>query len=291
MADDRREFAVAAPARRTRWWRWGLAALLAVVAVVQATLLPGPRSLSYHLTDDALVVDARSGLWDLGRTLDRAALGPASPADLQGAQKLRGSDFPELCTGWWRVPAVGEVWLGSSCGPDGVVLEAEGVGTVALTPARPEAFAEALGGGGTGTFAATPPAQTGRWLSALGVGAVALMVALCALMLAPIERATLALQGRTLVVGTAFGRRRVPLRGATVLRAPLGKPAWRLFGLTLPGMHLGLYRVGGATARVLLLDASRAVHVRPAEGPPWVVSPEDPEAFVAALVDRGARRA
>ena len=141
MADDRREFAVAAPARRTRWWRWGLAALLAVVAVVQATLLPGPRSLSYHLTDDALVVDARCGLWDLGRTLDRAALGPASPADLQGAQKLRGSDFPELCTGWWRVPAVGEVWLGSSCGPDGVVLEAEGVGTVALTPARPEAFA------------------------------------------------------------------------------------------------------------------------------------------------------
>ena len=107
-------------------------------------------------------------------------------------------------------------------------------------------------------------------------------------MLVPVERVRLELEGRELEVGTAVGTWRVPLAGATVRRGPVRKPGWKLFALRLPGLHVGLFRKDGVTTAMVVLDDDRAVTVVPTSGRTWVVSPEDPAAFVAALVERGA---
>jgi hypothetical protein len=61
-----------------------------------------------------------------------------------------------------------------------------------------------------------------------------------------------------------------------------------MLGIGLPGFQLGLYRIDGQNVRVALTDRDRGVWVRLAGGPTWVVTPADPDAFVAALRDHGA---
>ncbi len=67
------------------------------------------------------------------------------------------------------------------------------------------------------------------------------------------------------------------------VRADL-RPGWKTMGTGLPGYKAGWFRLGnGEKALVYLTDPTRAVYLPTTEGYSVLVSPADPEAFLAAL--------
>lgn len=66
-------------------------------------------------------------------------------------------------------------------------------------------------------------------------------------------------------------------------------PRWRTMGTGLPGFQSGWFRLrNGEKALLYLTDRTRAVYVPTTAGYSVLLSPRDPDAFVAAL--RGAAR-
>ena len=62
------------------------------------------------------------------------------------------------------------------------------------------------------------------------------------------------------------------------------RPRWKTMGTGLPGYKAGWFRLGnGEKALVYLTDRTRAVYLPTTEGYSVLVSPADPEAFLAAL--------
>jgi hypothetical protein len=74
-------------------------------------------------------------------------------------------------------------------------------------------------------------------------------------------------------------------------RTPQLKPARRGFGTGMPGYSAGWFRLAsGEKALVYLTDRSRAVYVPTRAGYSVVVSPAEPDRFVAALREISASR-
>lgn len=275
----------------SRWspaLRVGLALGLLLLVVGEALLLLSPRSLTYALTADTLQIEARTGPWDQGRAVPRAELGEAAVVTLTEGRKQRGSDFPDLCVGWWWQKGIGEVWQGTTCGAHAVRIASSDGRPLVLSPADPEAFLTALRDGASGRFGATPAPPGGGWFVWVVGVSLAVGAAVAGLLLLPIHRIGLAVGDGHLAVSAVGRTWRLPMAGATVEARAVGRPAWRMVGIGLPGFHLGLYRIDGQNVRVALTDRARGVWVRPAVGAPWVVTPADPDAFVAALRDQGA---
>lgn len=68
------------------------------------------------------------------------------------------------------------------------------------------------------------------------------------------------------------------------------EPRFRTMGTALPGYRSGWFRLrNGDKALLYLTDASRAVHVPTTEGYSVILSPADPDAFVAAMHSLGRR--
>jgi hypothetical protein len=68
------------------------------------------------------------------------------------------------------------------------------------------------------------------------------------------------------------------------------EPRFRTLGTALPGHRSGWFRLrNGGKALLYLTDASRAVHVPTTEGYSVILSPADPDAFVAAMHSLGRR--
>lgn len=81
----------------------------------------------------------------------------------------------------------------------------------------------------------------------------------------------------------ADAARRVDLGGASELR-----PKWRTMGTGLPGYQSGWFRLrNGERALVYLTDRQKAVYVPTAAGYSLLLSPDDPDAFLAALQAQG----
>lgn len=278
----------------SRWapaFRVGLALVLMLFVVGEGLLLLSPRSLSYTLTADTLQIEARTGPWDQGRTVSRAALGPGSEVTLTDGRKQRGSDFPDLCVGWWWQQGIGEVWQATTCGAMAIQVASTDGPPLVLSPDDPAAFLTALDAGADGRFDAAAAPPGGAWFGWVVGLSLALAAMVAGALLLPLHRIGLSV-GRGHLAVSAVGRTwRIPLAGATVERRPVGLPTWRLFGIGLPGFQLGLYRIDGQNVRAALTDRTRGVWVRPTSGPAWVVTPADPEAFVAALHAQGSRSA
>lgn len=92
--------------------------------------------------------------------------------------------------------------------------------------------------------------------------------------------------------GDIYGRRLIPaaeLRGGLARivdldREPGLAPRWRTFGTGLPGYRAGWFRLrNGEKALVLLTDTHRAVYVPTALGYALLVSPAEPDRFLAAI--------
>lgn len=89
------------------------------------------------------------------------------------------------------------------------------------------------------------------------------------------------LYGRTIPLGMLkpAEARRVDVTTAGELR-----PTVRMWGTGLPGYQSGWFRLAnGERALVYLTDRSKAVHVPTAEGYSLLLSPDDPDGFLAAL--------
>jgi hypothetical protein len=76
--------------------------------------------------------------------------------------------------------------------------------------------------------------------------------------------------------------RRVDLAAEPDLR-----PRWKTVGTGLPGYQAGWYRLrGGGKALLYLTDRTKAVYVPTADGYGLLLSPADPDGFLAALRGR-----
>jgi hypothetical protein len=92
--------------------------------------------------------------------------------------------------------------------------------------------------------------------------------------------------------GDVYGRRLIPaaeLRGGSarivdLAREPDLAPQWRTLGTGLPGYKAGWFRLkNGEKALVSLTDPHRAVYVPTGRGYALLVSPADPDRFLAAI--------
>jgi hypothetical protein len=133
------------------------------------------------------------------------------------------------------------------------------------------------------------------WLTALFGGMLVLWVGLFFFlnhMIRGAAAAEIALRGGNLVVRGAFYGRDIPLAavdaaGATATDLGQKGPKslkWRTNGIGMPGLAAGWYRLGdGEKALVFVTDKSRAVYVPTRLGYAVIVSPGDPQRFLAAL--------
>ena len=133
------------------------------------------------------------------------------------------------------------------------------------------------------------------WLTALFGGMLVLWLGLFFFlnhMIRGAAEAEIALRSGKLVVRGAFYRRDIPLADVDVDGArteDLGQKGakslkWRINGVGLPDLSAGWYGLrDGEKALVFVTDKSRAVYVPTRLGYAVVVSPGDPQRFLAAL--------
>lgn len=143
------------------------------------------------------------------------------------------------------------------------------------------------------TFSIAPAATRALWVVPAVVALVLVLVALL------LGRSLVASRSAQFIVSPAglqlqgdwYGRT-IPwtqLRGRDARRVELAAepglaPRWRTMGTGLPGFQAGWFRLrNGERALLYLTDRQRAVYVPTTAGYSLLVSPADPEAFVAAV--------
>lgn len=256
-----------------------------------ANALFGPASYEVRLTADELVVDARLGFVSEGRSVPRAGLQGRRVDATKGA-RIAGTARPGYCTGTWQHEVHRRVWQATTCGSEAVLV----TGTsppLLLEVGRPEALIGALEGGDSGTFAA-PQAETDTpgWRALRVVFGLLLLsiVAVPPLLLRRLRGLDYVVEDGVLRVPGFLGSKTVRLQGAVVERVPnfRWRKTIRAAGAAMPGLHLGVFRSEG---RWVHLSATSLEDVIQVEGRDRcvVVSPADPDAFVAALVAHGSQ--
>jgi hypothetical protein len=278
----------AAPA--SRWILWLLSGAGLMAAVLGASLLYATPTLTYALTAEQLVVDARLGVIDHSFSVDRARIRGVQPAQVHGGKRRGGTAVPGLCAGRWSYEELGAVRQATTCGSRTVLVTTD-EGRFLVSPAEREAFVAALLAPNAASgpadapprsFAPAPAAESG-WSGPLRV--LVLLPVLVLLGIAPrlLQRLVYRVEDGTLVVPAHFRSVRLPLAGARMRIGQLG--GWRLAGSAAPGLYLGSFRdrAGGyhAAASVregVWVEGARRVFV----------SPADTDAFLAACVAAGA---
>jgi hypothetical protein len=287
-----RTFLPARPTTTMRLLYWVLVFAITVGTGFTAVLfLPQPE-LGYRVTADALHVDAQLGVIDLGRTFPLAAIDEARVVEVGDAWRFNGTGAPSLCEGGWHSEATGDAWFATTCGAEAVMLSGEHITRpLVLTPDDAPAFISAVQSGTPGVFAPADPGPPPPWWALVRYGPLVLAVGLAALFVGSPLLLRFEVGGGELAVRTMWGRRRVPLSGATFVAKDEGRAAMRLFGVGMPGHQMGRYRKNGRFVQVYLTRRENSVRIAPTEGVHVVVSPEDVAGFTAALEADGARPA
>ncbi len=278
------------PARSPAGWaRVAFAALMGlgglVLAVVAALgVLEDPR-ITYRIAAGELTV---RGGWPNGRrTVALARVAAVREVDLGDGWRTFGTGAPGLCTGDWSYPRLGPVCQVTDCSDRALLLvRDDGERPIAITPADPAAFTAALAARADGVF--EPPAQpeaAWRWIGALLFTGPLVLWSIAAYAILGPRRLRYGVGGGDLVVRGALRTRRYALAGRTARRGDA--TAWlRLFGTSLPGFHVGLFRQKGFNARLAATRLDDGVHL---DGRPALfVSPADVDGFLAALRENGA---
>ena len=99
------------------------------------------------------------------------------------------------------------------------------------------------------------------------------------------ERLRFEIKHGDLIVHTLLRTYTLPLRGANVRRTE-ARLTWRLAGTGLPGLYTGLYVLGEQRARAWATLREGGVVIDGEKR--WFITPEDPEAFLAAAREHGA---
>ena len=214
------------------------------------------------------------------------------PVAVGGAHRRKGTGVPGLCEGGWTSEATGYAWFATSCVESAVMLSGEHITRpIVLSPADADGFTQAIRSGSPGVFEPLDPGPPPPWWALSRVGSLLIAIGLALLLIGSPLRLRFDVDAGELRVRTLWGTRRVSLDGARVVAAPEGPARIRLFGIGMPGHQMGRYRKDGRTVQAYLTRRGHSVRLAPVEGVHVVVSPEDVEGFVAALVTEGARLA
>lgn len=263
---------------------WLLLLLLpAVGGLFGSYVLVAPTTLAYHVDAERIVVDARLGLLDQGRVIERASIRAAEPVSLRGGRRTNGTAMAGYCQGSWRFDDVGAAWIATDCRADAVALRTD-AGTIVLSPPDREAFLAALDSTAA-LDVPLPPSPHPAWMYALALALAALPIVLVPLFARIFRPLRYRVESGELVVPRHFGELRVRLSGTPVRAGDL-RGAVRMAGSGMPGFHLGAYRnregafhaAGTNRSTGIFVDGSRRVYV----------TPDDRQGFVQALAEQGA---
>ncbi|MFH1468044.1 MAG: PH domain-containing protein [Pseudomonadota bacterium] len=274
------------PDPRPSMWRIPLVLVIALVVIVPIgplwVLYSGDFQVRYTVLDGTLTVDSGDPFTSV-RSAPLSAIRESFATDLGRGRRVAGTSMKGCCTGTWTFAELGKVWLATSCAHRGVFLRVQGEDLPwVLSPPDPEGFVAALRRGEPLDIA-LPPADKGPIeLLALVLLPLALLggPALMAAMLLGPGKIRYEVGPGWLEVRTIYSRRRYAAHG---LRARRMRPqrSRRVAGMAMPGYYTGWFQVDGARARVA---ATRLDEVVLIEGEArLVLSPADPEAFLAAL--------
>jgi len=273
---------------RARVWFFVLLAVLGLPLLwLMLVLLRAPK-ITYRIADGTLTIASTLGSSHQEKTLTIARIAEARPEWLRGGALRFGTEKPGFCVGFFAYPRIGEVWQVSDCSDEGVVLVASTEATpVAVTPSDRQAFMKALWASSPVTFA--PPGRRSPtwWVTLFSVIAVMLVVVfgLVAVFFVAPARLRYAVGEGVLEVTTLLSRRRIPLAG---VRARPHRPLLgaRLSGFAIPGHVVGSWLLDTMATTVLASVRDEGVLLE-GEGR-FMVSPHEPEAFMAALASQGA---
>jgi hypothetical protein len=282
-----------APVQR-RTARLVVAGLLALLTVPMGTVFPyfltrGLQPMVYTVTADELVIRP-GGMFTAEQRVPLDALASADTVVLRGSRKIAGTAAGRYCAGLFGYDGLGTVFVASDCSRQGVLLRRrDGSRAIVLTPDSARSFMQAVARRAPGVWR---PAGGGmpslflRWLP-WGLACLLLPVgaALPYLALQGPHRLRYLIADGILETRGAVLRRRYPIAGARVRRYR-PRRQWRLAGTAMPGYYTGRFRLDGQSAQVWATTMVDGVLM---EGAARVyVTPEDPTAFLAAMVAAGA---
>jgi len=284
-----REFVPVASSRKAaRWWFTGGLALLVLLLAWLGGGYLWPGTLRYEVnTENLIVTTGRSLVYDV-TTLSLARLSEPTTVVLRHGKLHFGKEKPGYCVGYFEFPSLGEVYLASDCGEQGVLVRGSGqTAPLVLSPADPEAMMFALRNHRPGVF--VPPAR--RFASYAGWLVLYLVLLVVGGWVA----------GPVFIVAPARLRYRVvpgelriarlgksvcmPLAGARVRRHRplLGE---RMSGLVLPGYVVGSHQFDSAPTSVFASVKDEGVLIE-GEGRVFV-TPADIDGLLGALETAGA---
>jgi hypothetical protein len=301
---DRQVFRIARGSSAGLWFCGVLGVLPLALGVFLGTVgFFGSRIVTLDVSDRGLRV--RGDVY--GRSIPREALrvDQAKPLNLgtdpgySPVARTNGIGLPDYQSGWFRLANGSSALLFVTNWSRAVLVPTSEGFDLVVSPSDPQAFLTAL----------HQPPTTGLTipLSATAAGSSSaiswLLLALCVLLpLAiaalmgyvaySIRHVTFALSEQGLRIrGDLFGRL-IPRGSLRVAEAQIldlkqdktHRPSLRTMGVGLPGYSSGWFRLqDGSKGLLFLTDPSRAVYLPTQGGYTLLISPADPEAFLASL--------
>ncbi len=267
----------------------GLLLLPCLTVPIVVTVLTVPAKVEYTLTANSLVMEARLGPVDTGKTIARGDVLGAAPVTLSDGWRMAGTGRGDLCSGRFRYPDLGDVWQATTCGSDAVRIDTTD-GIVVVAPADRASFISALttNDGTSTTWSAA--SSTDRSGASLWLLPLAVVFVLCVVTINMFARGFKSLSysivDGVLIVPAHFRSVRIRLVDATVERRAL-KRAVRVAGTSLPGFNLGYFWSDAGRHHVAATNTTGGVLVRGSSTA--YVTPADVDGFLMATAAAGAR--
>jgi len=301
---DRKVFPIARGSSLALWFCGVIGLLLLGVGALLGTLsFLASRIVTLEVSDRGLRVHG-----DIyGRFIPRAALQVAGARTLDpGAEpayapvsRTNGTGLPNYQSGWFKLANGSPALLFVTDWSRAVLVPTTENFDLLVSPADPQSFLAALKQPATAdaTFpiSAGPARSTSglSWLFLLpGVLIPVAVAALLGYIAYSTRGVTFELSDEGLRIrGDMFGRpipkSSLKVEDAQILdlkKDPAHRPWLRTFGVGLPGYGSGWFRLKDRGKGLLFLtDASRAVYLPTTDGYALLISPADPEGFLAAL--------
>jgi hypothetical protein len=301
---DQKVFPIARGSSAPLWFCGVIGVLLFALGVFLASFwFFGSRIATLELSDRGLRV--RGDVY--GRFIPKEALriGQAKVLDLAADEshapvaRTNGIGLPTYQSGWFRLANDSSALLFVTDWSRAVLVPTTERFDLIVSPSDPQAFLAALNRPtATGaTFAlASPPASASSGLPALLLLLCSLLPLAIAALMGYVAYSTRHVrfevsEASLRIRGDLFGRQ-IPRSSLRVADAQIidlksekkHRPILRTMGVGLPGYGSGWFRLqDGSKGLLFLTDPSRAVYLPTTEAYTLLISPADPEGFLAAL--------
>lgn len=268
----------------------GLSLVLLAAGASLGALFFAPVLIGYDISATEFTIRTNLMGTIRHRHFPRERIERAERIHLRDGRRIAGSWLPSFCEGHYEYPDLGTVFQVTTCTSDAVVLRIAGEAhPVVVSPYMPDRFVAALKEDANSYFgAASRPAP--RFLPILAAAIVislfACGLALPVLLLVIPSRLVYAVGEKKLVIERYPGARAICLPGCRAARfTPRARR--RISGSSMPGYHSGTFSLEGRTTFVHASTLEEGVLLTEANGARHFLSPQEPEAFLAALGRNG----